>query len=120
EHADDRLWRMLPGRVYVARGYLPPGEHRIRINGSELEQSIKVDGQYALVPLRFYHRSVLHGDVATVGQLAPAAPAAPVASAAEVPTAPAAAPAKAVRARGTARPPKGSAAQATAAPAPAK
>ena len=69
EQADDRLWRMLPGRVYVARGYLPPGEHRITINGRELEQPVKIDGQYALVPLRFYHRSVLTGDVATVGQL---------------------------------------------------
>ena len=69
EQADDRLWRMLPGRVYVARGYLPPGEHRITINGRELEQPVKIDGQYALVPLRFYQRSVLTGDVATVGQL---------------------------------------------------
>lgn len=114
EQADDRLWRMLPGRVYVARGYLPPGEHRIRINGSELEQSIKVDGQYALVPLRFYHRSVLHGDVATMGQLVA------VAAAAVVPAAPSAAPAQAARARATARTPKGGAAKAAAAPAPLK
>ena len=105
EHADDRMWRMLPGRVYVARGYLPPGEHRIRINGSELEQSIKVDGQYALVPLRFYHRSVLHGDVATVGQLAA------VATTPAVPVAPSAAPAKTLRPRATARTPKGSTAK---------
>ena len=69
EQADDRMWRMLPGRVYVARGYLPPGEHRIRINGRDLEQTVKVDGQYALVPLRFYHSSVLNGDVASLGQL---------------------------------------------------
>ena len=80
EQADDRMWRMLPGRVYVARGYLPPGEHRIRINGRELEQTVKVDGQYALVPLRFYHSSVLHGTAASLGQLVAVAdvPAAPV------------------------------------------
>jgi hypothetical protein len=68
------MWRMLPGRVYVARGYLPVGEHRIRINGGELAQSVKVEGQYAVVPLRLYHNSVLQGDVATIGQLAATAP----------------------------------------------
>lgn len=78
EQADDRMWRMLPGRVYVARGYLPVGEHRIRINGGELPQVVKVEGQYAVVPLRLYHSTVLQGDVATIGQLA-AAPATAVA-----------------------------------------
>ena len=88
EQADDRIWRMLPGRVYVARGYLPPGEHMITINGRALPAPVKIDGQYALVPLRMYHNSVLMGDVAMLGQLpttavaaqqAPeAAPAAPV------------------------------------------
>ena len=90
EQADDRMWRMLPGRVYVARGYLPPGEHRIRINGRELEQTVKVDGQYALVPLRFYHSSVLNGTVASLGQLV---------AVADVPVAPALAPAAASRSR---------------------
>ena len=33
EVADDRMWRMLPGRVYIARGYLPPGEHVVTVNG---------------------------------------------------------------------------------------
>ena len=78
EQADDRMWRMLPGRVYVARGYLPPGEHTISINGRPLSQPIQVEGQYALVPLRIYHNSVLTGKVASVGQL-------PVVAAAEPP-----------------------------------
>ena len=98
EQADDRMWRMLPGRVYVARGYLPPGEHRIRINGRDLEQTVKVDGQYALVPLRFYHSSVLNGDVASLGQLV---------AVADVPPAPALASGAASRSRtgtATARP----------------
>ena len=69
EQADDRMWRMLPGRVYVARGYLPPGEHMVTINGRALPAPIKVDGQYALVPLRMYQNSVLVGDVAMLGQL---------------------------------------------------
>lgn len=83
EKADDRMWRMLPGRVYIARGYLPEGEQRIRINGRLLEQPITVSGKYALVPLRLYNDRVLMGDVATVGVLPPApvaaTPAAPAA-----------------------------------------
>lgn len=67
EQADDRIWRMLPGRVYVARGYLPPGEHTVTINGRNI--NIAVDGQYALVPLRFYESSVLTGDVGKFGAL---------------------------------------------------
>lgn len=83
EKADDRMWRMLPGRVYIARGYLPEGEQRIRINGRVLEEPITVSGKYALVPLRLYNDRVLMGDVATVGVLPPApAAATPVAPAA--------------------------------------
>jgi len=89
EQADDRMWRMLPGRVYVARGYLPPGEHRITINGRALPEPIQIDGQYALVPLRVYHNSVLTGKVATLGHL-PAGPA--TAAAPEQPAAAAPAP----------------------------
>ncbi len=69
EQADDRMWRMLPGRVYVARGYLPPGEHKIRINGREMDAPVTVSGQYALVPLRLYETRVLTGNVASLGQL---------------------------------------------------
>jgi hypothetical protein len=69
EQADDRIWRSLPGRVYVARGYLPPGEHQLSINGRPLGAPIKVDGQYALVPLRLYEDQFLAGDVASHGRL---------------------------------------------------
>lgn len=73
EQADDRMWRMLPGRVYVGRGYLPPGEHKVVINGRDFG-SVKVDGQYALVPLRLYESTIVAGDVGVLGNLA-AAPA---------------------------------------------
>ena len=94
EQADDRMWRMLPGRVYVARGYLPPGEHMVSINGRPLPQPIKVDGQYALVPLRLYESSVLIGAVAMLGDL-PAVGAVPVQATAVTPPAPSAAPVRA-------------------------
>jgi hypothetical protein len=70
EQADDRLWRMLPGRVYVARGYLPEGDHKVVINGRDLNINVKVGGQYALVPLRLYNQSVVVGDVGSFGNLA--------------------------------------------------
>src|SRR5450830_264858 len=70
EQADDRLWRMLPGRVYVARGYLPEGGHKVQINGSDFNINVKVGGQYAIVPLRLYDKQVLAGDVGNFGSLA--------------------------------------------------
>lgn len=70
EQADDRLWRMLPGRVYVARGYLPEGEHKVVINGRDFNVNVTVNGQYALVPLRLYNQNVIVGAVGNFGNLA--------------------------------------------------
>lgn len=83
EQADDRMWRMLPGRVYVARSYLPPGSHAVSIHGRTF--NVSVDGQYALVPLRFYENSVLTGDVGKFGALpmvaeVPTPPSTPIAN----------------------------------------
>ena len=112
EVADDRMWRMLPGRVYIARGYLPPGEHVVTVNGRALPDPVKIDGQYALVPLRLYENTVLMGSVASLGKLAPAS-AAPVEAAA--PAAPVAKPAP----RANTRPAKPVAKSPVAAPTPA-
>lgn len=112
EVADDRMWRMLPGRVYIARGYLPPGEHVVTVNGRALPDAVKIDGQYALVPLRLYENTVLMGSVASLGKLAPAS-AAPVEAAA--PAVPVAQPAP----RANTRPAKPVAKSPVAAPTPA-
>ena len=116
EVADDRMWRMLPGRVYIARGYLPPGEHVVTVNGRALPDPVKIDGQYALVPLRLYENTVLMGSVASLGKLAPAS-AAPVEAAA--PVAPAAKPAPRANTRTATRPAKPVAKSPAAAPTPA-
>lgn len=116
EVADDRMWRMLPGRVYIARGYLPPGEHVVTVNGRALPDPVKIDGQYALVPLRLYENTVLMGSVASLGKLAPAS-AAPVEAAA--PAAPAAKPAPRANTRTATRPSKPVAKSPVAAPTPA-
>ncbi|WP_374348690.1 COG3014 family protein [Chitinimonas sp.] len=71
EQADDRIWRTLPGRVYVARGYLPEGEHRLTVAGRDLG-AVKVGGQYAMVPVRLYDDSVIQGPVSSFGTLAAA------------------------------------------------
>jgi uncharacterized protein len=70
EKADDRLWRMLPERVYIARAYLPPGTHKIAVEGHELPEAVTIDGQYAVVPVRLYSNSSVVGQVASFGQLA--------------------------------------------------
>ena len=71
EQADDRIWRMLPGRVYLARGYLPLGEHRLSIDGRPVVDPVKIDGRYAVVPLRVYEEQVIVGDIGKFGQLQP-------------------------------------------------
>lgn len=76
EQADDRMWRMLPGRVYLARAHLPPGEHTITVAGRSFGP-IKIEGQYALVPLRLYENLNLTGAVASLGQLPEVAQAPP-------------------------------------------
>jgi uncharacterized protein len=73
EQADDRMWRMLPERVYVARAYLPPGTHKISIDGRELPEPVVIDGQYALVPVRVYTNNLVVGDVASFGKIAASA-----------------------------------------------
>lgn len=85
EQADDRMWRNLPGRVYVARGYLPEGRHRVTLAGKTFD--VDVAGQYALVPVRLYGDMVIVGEVGKFGRIV-ARPPAPVAQ----PVAPAAVP----------------------------
>lgn len=75
EQADDRMWRMLPGRVYVARGYLPPGAYQLQIDGRDLGEKINIGGQYALIPIRLYENKAIEGNVIAFGELAPPAPA---------------------------------------------
>ncbi len=69
EQADDRMWRLLPDRVYLARATLPPGEHPLTIEGRRAG-TVKIDGRYAIVPVRVYANSLLIGDVAGYGTLA--------------------------------------------------
>ncbi|MBL0074775.1 MAG: hypothetical protein IPP41_02135 [Rhodocyclaceae bacterium] len=74
EGADDRMWRMLPGRVYLARGHVPAGLHRLDVDGRSAPVDVNIDGQYALVAGRIYDGVIIPSEVASFGRLA-AAPA---------------------------------------------
>ncbi|MFO1225371.1 COG3014 family protein [Roseateles sp.] len=86
EQADDRMWRMLPGRVYLARAYLEPGEHRLVFNGQPVGEPVKIDGQYAVLNMRLFEGQWVMHDVAKFGRLVapPPAAAAPAATTAVV------------------------------------
>ncbi len=60
--ADDRMWRSLPGRVFVARSLVPPGEYDVRIPGvAEEGQKLAVQGRYMVVPVRVFKTRTYFG-----------------------------------------------------------
>lgn len=69
EKADDRIWRTLPGRVYLARGYLPAGEHKLTVDGRDAG-TVKIGGRYAIVPLRVMDDAIIPTTASTFGELA--------------------------------------------------
>lgn len=75
EQADDRMWRQLPGRVYLARGFVEPGEYSLNVAGRETSK-INISGQYAVVPLRVYDDSLIVGGISSFGALPTLQPAA--------------------------------------------
>jgi hypothetical protein len=58
--ADERTWRALPSDVAVARTRLPRGQHVVRLQRLEGEQSvpISVSGRHAVVDFRLLQRQV--------------------------------------------------------------
>ena len=90
--ADDRLWRALPGRVFIARAFVPPGEYDMRIPGQpDAGKTLAVSGRYMVVPVRMFRNKTYFGESVQFGE------AGAVASAAEgtKPAAVSAAPARA-------------------------
>lgn len=67
EVADDRVWRTLPGAVFIARDYLPSGRYALSVNGRDSGETIDIHGRYALVPIRIAGAHTLVGTVATYG-----------------------------------------------------
>lgn len=105
--ADDRMWRSLPERVFVARAFLPPGDYDVNFTGRPGEISkITIDGRYMVVPVRLYQNKTYLGDLAKFGAVTPVAQLEDKAATAVQDTKPASKknPAKSAKAAKTAKP----------------
>lgn len=70
--ADDRMWRGLPDRVFIARGFVTPGEYDLRLpNQPDRVHKLVVDGRYMVVPVRVYRNQTYFGKPVKIGVLAP-------------------------------------------------
>ncbi len=66
--ADDRMWRSLPDRVFIARGFVEPGEYELRLPGqADGVKKISVNGRYMVVPVRLFKNKTYFGEVAQLG-----------------------------------------------------
>jgi hypothetical protein len=88
--ADDRMWRGLPGRVFIARGFITPGQYQLAFPDQNSDfKSISVDGRYMVIPVRIFQGKTYFGEPAKYGQVIPsivekaATPLVPVAPVAE-------------------------------------
>lgn len=69
--ADDRMWRSLPERVFVARAFIPPGDYDVNFGSYSSEiKRITVDGRYMVVPVRMYSNKTYLGSTAKFGTVA--------------------------------------------------
>lgn len=68
--ADDRMWRGLPGRVFIARSFVTPGIYQLRFSEFGPETlAVKVDGRYMVVPVRLYNGKAYFGDPVSFGTI---------------------------------------------------
>ena len=66
--ADDRLWRALPGRVFIARGFVPQGDYELRIPGQpDAPRKLTVSGRTMVVPVRLFQNKTYFGDAVRFG-----------------------------------------------------
>lgn len=111
--ADDRMWRALPERVFVARGFVRPGTYNLRLLGArDGSSTITVQGKHMVVPIRVFENKSYFGQAASFGTAGvvtvsdqPPATAAPVSGKGAAKPAPA--PKKAVAATNEATAPAG-------------
>ena len=67
--ADDRLWRTLPGWVFIARASVPPGEYDMRIPGQpDASKKLAVSGRYMVVPVRMFRNKTYFGESVRFGE----------------------------------------------------
>ncbi len=67
--ADDRMWRSLPGRVFIARSFVTPGEYDFRIpNQIDGNKKLHIDGRHMVVPVRVFKNKTYFGEPVQIGQ----------------------------------------------------
>ena len=67
--ADDRMWRGLPGRVFIARAFIAPGEYDFRIpNQIDGAKKLTIDGRYMVVPVRLFKNKTYFGEPVQLGK----------------------------------------------------
>ncbi len=68
--ADDRIWRSLPSRVFVARTFIEPGEYDLQLPNMTLDSSkLSVDGRYMVVTIRSYSGKSYFGTPVKFGKV---------------------------------------------------
>jgi len=71
-NADDRMWRALPERIFVARAYVKPGTYPLQLLGVQDNAStVTVQGKYMIVPVRVFASKTYFGQSASFGVLPP-------------------------------------------------
>ena len=74
--ADDRMWRALPERVFIARSFVPPGEYDIQLpDQPDGVKKLTVGGRYMIIPIRVFKGKTYFGEPAQFGKIAAAPPA---------------------------------------------
>lgn len=69
--ADDRIWRGLPDRVFIARSFVAPGEYQLRIpNQTDGIKTVTVDGRYMVIPVRIFKDKTYFGAPVQFGKIA--------------------------------------------------
>lgn len=71
-NADDRMWRSLPERVFIARAFVAPGDYTLQLpnaSGPAVTRSLTVNGRYMVVPVRMFRDNTYFGEAAQYGSI---------------------------------------------------
>lgn len=71
--ADDRMWRFLPERVFVARSFIPPGTYDLALPGArDGTIPLRIEGRHMIVPVRILETKTYFGRPSHFGSALPA------------------------------------------------
>lgn len=66
--SDDRMWRTLPGRIFIARTFVTPGDYDLRIPGQpDGSKKVTIGGRYMVVPVRVFRNKTYFGEPVQFG-----------------------------------------------------